>query len=303
MLERVQPQNLGNNFKLITFRDIEPDSMGEGIAYVRNGIHKFTKTDKPFITLFLQDVEGAVIPAYIFDVDNFRAAGLELTKVIHGLVKVRYKENYLPKYGLTLILDKVEFISDPPASLLATYIGSAQEAKDKYEKLSKGLSKALGLQVTIPFTICSVFNGEYGQGEIGGLAIHYWDVFQALQIYAAKFSEQEQKQLWSTFALFLYAHHNFLRADDAGEADISLVTQLTAMIQQYMHKLPVGDGAVEIVHVLFGYEPKDIFVRLIMQVSRNIVQATKEISLYKTLPDSREGNAGYGTIRRYPSKV
>ncbi len=283
----------------IAFKDITPDSTAEGICYVRGGEHRFTKADKPFIKLYIQDTTGHVIPGYIFDLDNFKASGLELTRVIHSLIKVTYKENFLPRYGLTIIIDKLEMITTPTPGMLDLYVGSLKEAKEKYSALVSGLSVVLDKKVAIPYDICNVSYMDYAQGEIGGLAIHYWDMFNALKVYATKFSAEEQDMLWGTFVLYIFTHSNYLRAEADGSADISLVSQLTMRLQKYMEITTVSAGALELVHIFFGYEPKDIFVRLVVQVSENLVRAGREINLYQTLPISREGNAGYGTVRRY----
>lgn len=283
----------------MVFKNIAPDSNAEGICYVRGGEHRFTKADKPFIKLYLQDTTGHVIPGYIFDIDNFKAAGLELTQVTHNIVRIEYKENFLHRYGMTVIIDRLERIMNPPPGMLELYVGSLKEAKEKYSLLVEGLGKVLNKKVAIPYDICNTSYMDYAQGEIGGLAIHYWDMFKSLEVYATKFPKEEQDILWGTFVLFIFSHSNYLRAEADGSADITLVSQLTQRLQQYMKLTTVTEGALELVHIFFGYEPKDIFVRLVVQVSKSLVRADKEINLYQTLPISREGDAGYGTIRRY----
>lgn len=299
MLEKVNPSGAGGAMPHLHFRNISPDSSGVGVCYVRSGQHKFTRTDKPFIVLNLQDSDNVCIPGYIFDVENFKLAGLELTQVQHSLVKIAYKENYLPRYGLTVIIDKLELIVNPGTSALSMYVGSAAEAKAKFEQLLSGLSSKLGLRINLPFTISTLSHVDYEQGEIGGLTIHYWDMFKLIEVYSTRFSEEDQSRLWGTFVLYIFAHSNYLSAEERGEADISLVSSLTSMLQTYVTKLKVGSGALEVVHILFGYQPKDIFVRLVVQASEEVTRTSKEINLYKTLPDTREGNAGYGIIRRY----
>lgn len=303
-LERIpanpKPEGLEGNY--LVFKEIHPDSSSIGICFVRGGEHRFTKADKPFIKLYLQDTTGAVIPGYIFDVDNFQAAGLELTRVINNVVQVNYKENYLAKVGLSVIIDKLELIAKPPAAMLDLYVGTMKEAKEKYNMLLAGLNQKLNMKVAIPFDICHASHMDYSQGKIGGLAIHYWDMFLSLETYAPKFSEDEQLALWGTFLLYIFTHSNFLKSQSKGEDDITLVTALTSHLQSYKTQLRVGEGVLELVHIFFGYAPKDIFVRLVVQVSEELVRADKEINLYRTLPITREGNAGYGTIRRYPDK-
>ena len=283
----------------IVFQNIAPDLVSAGICYVRGGEHRFTKADKPYIRLFLQDITGAVIPGYIFDVGNFKQSGLELTQVIHQIVKVDYRENYLPRYGMSIIIDKLHLVVDAPMSMLEKYVGSVQDIQDKYQLLQSKLKEVLKMPVSIPFTICNASHMDYSQGKIGGLVIHYWDMYEVLSIYARKFSEEEQHILWGMFTLFIFVHSNYLRAEAEGCADINLVTQLTAKMQRHQSVLKVSDGVLELVHIFFGYKPKDVFVRLVVQVSDNLIQMSKEVNLYQSLPISREGDAGYGTIRRY----
>lgn len=299
MLEKVYKGDTNSPAPHLHFRNITADSSGVGICYVRSGAHKFTRTDKPFIVLNLQDSDNVCIPGYIFDVENFKLAGLELTMVQHSLVKIYYKENYLPRYGLTVIVDKLEKIASPTTEMLGKYVGSAEKAKERFELLVSGLSSKLGIKLTLPFTICTMSHIDFEQGEIGGLVVHYWDMFRLIDVYSSRFSEEDQRRLWGTFVLYVFAHSNYLNAESKDEADISLVSSLTAMLQNYVQKLKVGAGALEVVHILFGYQPKDIFVRLIVQASEDVTRASRETNLYKTLPDTREGNAGYGVIRRY----
>ena len=298
MLERVVA-NTPKEYSLLHFRNIAPDSVGEGICYVRGGTHKFTRMDKPFIVLYLQDVDGLILPGYIFNVEHFKEAGLELTKAIHSLVKVEYQENYHPRYGMSIIITKISLVEHPDASLFSLFVKTAEEAKQAYNNLQQSLVEVLGVKVSIPYTICTESYMDYSQGEIGGLAIHYWDMFNILKTYASKFSKEDQKQLWGTFVLYFYTHSNFICAEANGEADIQLVTKLTTIISTVKTKLNMGEGALEVVHIFFGYQPKDIFVRIVDQVSKSLIRNGKEINMYSTLPLTREGDAGYGVIRRY----
>ena len=115
MLQKVSS---GSDKRILCFRNIHPDSTGEGICFVRGGQHKFTKADKPFVVLYLQDSDKTVIPGYIFDLQNFQQSGAELTKVTRHIVRIKYRENYLPRYGMTVILDKVEIVENPSQEFL-----------------------------------------------------------------------------------------------------------------------------------------------------------------------------------------
>lgn len=296
MLEKVGNSKVEN---ALIFRNIGPDSSGTGLCYVVDGQHKMSRRNKPFITLYLRDIEGAVIPGYIFDVDDFKRAGIDLTQTINSVVQITYEENYLPRYGLSVRLTKVSVVVDPPIDMLRAYTGSVDDVRKRYDDLMALLSKELSMGVTIPYSVCTMHHLDYADGKTGGLALHYWEMGQVLSMRAHRFNQQERRQLFGVFVLFIFAHSNYLAAEAKGSADIQLVTQLTAMISQYMKGLRVNSGAIEVVHMFFGYQPKDIYVRLIAQVSEELVRAGKEINLWRTLPTTREGNAGYGTIRRY----
>lgn len=296
MLEKIESKQ---DPRLLSWDRLRPDSVGEGICYVRDGNHRFTRADKPFIVLYLQDIKGSVIPGYIFDVENFKQAGTELTQVTRQFVKIFYTENYHPKFGMSICLNKVELITDPTTEMFNTFLGSVKEAKKKYESLCTALSEALHMKINIPSSMCTLSHMNYSSGAIGGLAIHYWDLFQLLKVYAEKMTVEERTQLWGTFLIYLYVHGNYVCAEARNEADVSLIVQLTASIDKYIKTLKLGKGAVEVVHIFFGYQPKDIYVRLICQTSEQLIRANKEYNLFRTLPFTREGDAGYGTIKNY----
>lgn len=285
---------------MIQFNRISPNSSGEGKCYVRNGLHKYTKTGKPFVTLYLQDIDGNVIPGYIFDIKDFEALGFQLSEVIHSVVQIKYTENFLKGYGLTLIIDKISIVDNADAKLLGKFVGTVEQATTFYPQLADELSNLIGKKVNVPYTICTGSYIDFKQGEIGGLCLHYMDMLSILKSFATMFkTEEERKQLYGTFLLFIYSQSNYLPAEDDGCANITLVTQLTANLAKYIKVLDLGDGALEVVHIFFGYEPKDIYVRLVKQVSDMVQRASKEIAMFNTLPPTREGNAGYGTILRY----
>lgn len=297
MLEKITTESGNLNMKV--FRDITRDEHGTMVCYVRDGTVKMSRVNKPFVTLYLQDVEGSVLPGYIFDVDSFKNSGLELSKVTNNLVRINYQENYLVKYGLTLILDKVEYLKDPSIELLTKFVGSADDLGALYSRLLTELGKKVGIKIALPYSICNIRHMDYYCGKTGGVLRHYWDMFQTLSVFEGQFTARECRELYSTFLLYIFAHNNYIVAESKEEADITLVTKLTAALAKYASTLKMGAGATEIVHIFFGYEPKDIYVRLVRHVSDYLLRSFAEINLWKTLPISREGNAGYGVVKRY----
>lgn len=297
MLQKIREDE---DVRHILFNEIGPDSSGTGLCFVRDGQHRTTRWGKPYIVLYLQDINKTVIPGYIFDIESAGDIGSDLSKVIQNLVEISYEENYLEKYGLSVRIKKVHLVTDPTTDLLAPYVHSFADNEEKYKELMGQLSEIIGIKVSIPYSVCSMYNLLYHRGEIGGVIQHYYEMFSVLKTYATFLRNPEDvKKLFSTFLLYIYANINYLNAEAKGEADITLVTQLISAVSTYSSKLTTDSGIMEVVHGMFGYEPKDIFVRLVFQVSKDVERADKEISLWHSLPNTREGNAGYGTIRKY----
>lgn len=304
MLEKVDRSSGGRDeqLPLLDVGKIHPDSSFECYAYVRGGRHKFTKADKPFITLFLQDVNGVVIPGYVFDIANFKAAGLELTKVIHSVVKVQALENYLPRYGMSVIVEHVSIVTHPTAEMTTTFLGSVGDTSVLLSDLTSRIAQHTGIKVNLPYEICTSSYMDFYQGRVGGQCKHYLHMLSTLEVWAEDMDKEEARQLFSTFVLYVFVHNNYLAAVEDGKDDIGLVTTLTNSVSRYMQALKAGAGAIEVIHLFFGYKPKDLFVRAVHQASEMNLRAMKELSTYRALPLSREGDAGYGTIKRYASE-
>lgn len=305
MLERVgaSPQATGDkNVPLLDVSRIHPDSTFECFAYVRGGQHKFTKAGKPFITLYLQDVNGVVIPGYLFNPEDFKHAGLELTKVIHSIVCLTVTENYLPRMGMSVILDAVAIVTSPTLEMTTAFVGKVDNIQTVYNSLLESIASKLGIKVTLPYNICTTSYMEYYQGKVGGQCLHYLNTLKILEVWAQDMSPEEQHQLFVAFVLYVFVHSNYRAAAENGDDDIRLVTTLSASVSKYMERLQAGDGASEVIHLFFGYKPKDIFVRAVHQAAQMNLRMMDELSAYRALPLSREGDAGYGTIKRYPEK-
>lgn len=293
MLKKVNEDNQ------LHFNNIQTDEIGEGICYVTGGAIKVSKLNRPFLTLFLQDIDGIIISGYMFDLTDFKMAGLDLTKVTHNLVKVHYRENFLVRYGLTIILDKVELIVNPDYKLLKKYVGSIEEVQADFNSLLTSIGEKIHVNVTLPYTICNNYDMEYDKGRIGGIVNHYRKLFIALSSLDRDFSNEEKKQLYGTFLLYIFVHDAYITQNKDNKADISLIMELYKRIQIYMDKLKLGQGAMEVVNIFFGYKPKDIFVRLIARLSEQIKISTNEIELWKSLPYTMEGDIGNGIVKKY----
>lgn len=299
MLQKID-NNLNENY--LHWVNISPDSIGEGLCFVRSAVHRFTKGDKPYFVLYLQDIDGGVIPGYIFDIANFVELGKDLTAVERSVVKISYRENYHPKYGLSVILEKVDKVVSPDTEMLGKFTSTAKEAKEAWQELGTVLSEKLKMMIKIPYNICTASSIECCNGAIGGPAIFYKKMMQILEQYETEFSEEERRDLWGSFLIYIFVHSNLLTARKSGEDDIQFLRNLTLTVDTYLKTLKIGVGAAEAIYMSSGYQPKDIYTRLVSHVADNVSCILKEINLYRTLPISREGDAGYGTIKNYGKK-
>lgn len=295
MLEKIPSQDAG---RYMNFSGISRYSTGTGLCYVYNAVMKRTKAEKPFITLYLRDINGDVIPGYVFDLQSPLMAGGEVTNVIGKIVKLDWEENYLPNVGLTIIVTRASVMLDAGPQDYARFRGTIEDLDSKRQDLEEYFMRGFAIKAAFPMFLGSWSSGEYCQGRVGGLLEHYWRMSQMLKSLEG-LSPEERKQTAATFLLYIFVHSNYVRAHDKGQDDIQLVTSLTDKVSSLAKQMGVGAGSLEVVHMFFGYEPKDIYVRTVAAVSDMVRRFDKEFCLYHTIPLTQEGNAGYGTIRRY----
>lgn len=295
MLERVETKTSG---RFMNFNAITRYSNGTGLCYVYNTVMRATKAGKPFITLYLRDVKGNSIPGYVFDLKSPLVAGGEAAKVMDKIVQVDWQENYLRGIGLTLILDSVSIVESATADDYAMFRGVIEGLGGKLEELKQYFYKQLNMTVALPVVIETVSSADYSSGMQGGLLEHYWKMASMLSGLHG-LTDKEKYKLSCSFLLYILVHSNYIRAQEQGMDNIELVTSLTEKVSNLSRKLEVGAGALELVHMFFGYEPKDIYVRTVANISDTVQRIEKEFALYHTIPLEQEGNAGYGKIRRY----
>lgn len=298
MLEKVNDNVTGN---YINFGNIGPDSHGQGLCYVYNAVAKKTKSGKPFVTLYLRDICGNVIPGYIFDMQSPLQAGAEMVKVVNNIVCIDWQENYLRHLGLTVIVDKLSLVMNPSYEDLAQFCGAVPGVTAKRMHIEETISEWLGFKVTVPQVIETYSSLDFSQGKVGGLCQHYWQMCEMLCGIAnsGMRTKDECRRLFATFALYILAHSTYIRAHEAGDDGIELVMNLTEKLTKLSSRLKLGPGAMEIVNMFFGYVPRDIYVRTIVSISEMILKTNKEFAVYRTIPLQQEGDAGYGKLRRY----
>lgn len=295
MLEKITQATLG---EFVNFSAIAKDSHGAGKCFVYNAVAKHTKAGKPFVTLYLRDVRGNTVPGYIFDLKSPLLAGAEMNKVINSIVEIEWQENYLRNLGLTLILDKVSVVIAPTAEELAKFTGQIENNQGKRAEIERFLADVLKFRVNIPLTVSTYAGLDYAQGKVGGLCEHYWRMCKILGTFSY-LSSEEFRNLVATYTLYIVVHQSYTVAKDTGGDSIDLVVALTSKVTSLAKSLKLSSGALELVNMFFGYTPKDIYVKTIVGIANMVQQTEKEFALYQTIPVQQEGNAGYGTIRRY----
>lgn len=299
MLEKVTTPIKYENHNLIRFKDIQPLSSGTGLCYVRSASHKYSKSGKPYLTLYICDVDNVVIPAYIFDVVDLKQVGLDIKEMIGSIVSIDWVENYLKGTGLTLIIEKLDLVKNPNMDLLSKYAGKTDNIDSMLEHIYSRCIEVFGNKVQIPFFAQTHSNIDYDNGKIGGLVKYYYQIFNALDTIQITFPEEDFKTLYGTAILYIISHLRYIEAETNNKADVNLIVAITGAIQRSIDKLPVSKGILEVVMVNFGLEPTDIFVRTVHHIAKTIMCINKEVSTYNSLPISEDGNAGYGIIHRY----
>lgn len=290
--------NSGGVSQYIRFARIARYDSGTGRCLCYNAQIKRTRAGKPFVTLHLRDVEGATIPGYIFDLASPLLAGKESLEVVGQIVEVTWEENYLDKIGLTITIDKVVVPNDVTAEDRALFCGTIDDLAGKQEALRQFFLKELRCNVSFPPQVATYASPDYVQGRVGGLYEHYYRMSRMLD--SCGVTEKEMRSdLVATFAIYIYVHSAYTRAHDSGDDDINLVTTMMSQVNGLATKLGVGDAAMELVHMFFGYEPKDVYVRTISEIAQLVQRIDKEFALYNTIPLRQEGNAGYGAIKRF----
>lgn len=299
VLEKVTNTSSALDVQYANFSFIDLNAIGEGICFVQEVQNKITKYGKPFIVLYLQDINDIVMPGYIWDVSDYVKAGLDMARVKRQVIKIKFRENYIPKFGMSITVDDVKLVEKPTKEMLERFLGGVPNAYDKLKELASMLTEELKINITLPNNICSISHVDYEQGKIGGLIIHYLNMYRHIKVYSDSLPVQERMHLWGVFLIFIYVHSNYTLASSNDEVDVNLINELTNAVAAYVKKLGVNNGIYEVVQMHFGYKPKDMFVRLVQDINESISKFNKEYYTYRTLPITREGDAGYGTIKKY----
>lgn len=285
----------GGGINYLHFANITPLSSGTGVCMCYNAYIKKTRNGKPFATLQLRDIDGAAIPAYVFDMASPIASGADCVAVIGQVVEIKWRENYLPNIGLTLILEGVAVKTDITDTVRRKFFGEVENKQEKLKYIHDFFFRELQCRIRLPQFATSP---NYMQGRVGGLLEYYYRMCKVLSGVVLP-NNNLRRDLVSTFVIYIYTHSAYVRAKDMDEAHIDLVTTMMTQVSGLASQLSVGSAAMELVHMFFGYTPKDIFVKTIANIGDFVQRIDKEFVLYSTIPVHQEGDAGYGAIRRY----
>lgn len=283
------------------FSRINRFEFGSGLVYIYSGVMKNTREGKPFVTLYLRDVEGNTLPSYIFDLSNPLVSGGEVSKVVGKIAKISYRENFINGRGLSLILNSVEVAVNPSVEDVAKFSGKVTGVEAMYDELVASLYRDLGVKISYSMASRNASTQFYGGGKVGGLVEHYSRLYAKLASYKGVMTASEYRQLIGSFAVFIYAHSAYLcnQVSIEGKDTLPMLSVMLDKAKLLGDQLNLGSSTVEIVNMFYGYEPKDFYIRIINRESEAIRVGDAELHLYRTLPINNDGSAGHGIVRRY----
>ena len=301
----LEPMNLDKSGAM-HFKAIQPSSTGTGIVYVTNGREKFSKVAKAFVVLYIMDADGAIIPGYIFNIEDFKRAGLELNAVTGHFVKIDYMENRFGNMGLTLIIERLALVVDPPVELFNQFKLSLDGSNELLQTMSARLSKLCGKSVRLPTDLVTLSGiGFYG-GKLGGVLKHYSDMLDVIEGMRGMYSEEGFNMLLYYFIMFMDLHTAYVSNVEQGvkgKTMAALYGDLANMASKFSKLFSLGDGALEMpMAILSKQNITSVYGRIVIQVHQLTMQAVKESQLRFTLGLSQSGDAGYGMITRYTNE-
>lgn len=293
----------GEKYPAMDFSKIKKFTSGKGICFVRGGKFSRTRTDKPYVTFYVADINGVVIPAYLFEIGDLYNSGKDFTSVVGNLVVIDWNENYYNKVGLTLSLDKIYIIDKVPSNIVSAFCGTSDNIAEHIKFIEDRFLQVTGKPMKMPFMFETLKHIDYDNGKVGGLVTHYFQLYKMIDALQPTFTEEEFKLLYNSLMIYSFVHLHYLVAESEDNVDITFISALTDKVNSVIKKVDTTSGIIEAVHSFFGYTPKDIYIKLIDDLSKSIIKINKEVSVYRALPRGQEGNAGYGQIKRYPDTL
>lgn len=262
---------------------------GTGFCYVRDGAIKRTKADKPYVVLYLADPDGMVLPGYLFDIEDNLQFGTDLSNVIGHVVQVKWEENFLKGSRLTLRLFEVQLATNVQPDILSMFVGTVEDTNRKIDEILAWYREVTGHTLTFPYHVHTLSTMEYSEGKVGGLAEHYYQLHLMIKAYRECMSQDSYRKLVNACIIYMVVHTYYVQAKSKGEADINLVTELVSIVRKVYGRILTTEGIYEVAHILVGYEPKDLFVKIVYDLSETLRRHQQAISVWRSLPDSTDG--------------
>lgn len=274
---------------LMHFDRIGRYTYGTGFCYVRDGAIKRTKSDKPYVVLYLADPDGMVLPGYLFDIEDNMQFGTDLSNILGRVVQIKWEENFLKGSRLTLRLFEVQLATNVQPDILSMFVGTVEDTNKKVDEILAWYKGVTGHTLSFPYHIHTLSTMDYSEGKVGGLAEHYYQLHLAVKAYQECMSPDAYCKLVNASILYMVVHSYYIQARDKGEADINLVTELVTIVRRVYKRIATTEGIYEVAHILVGYEPRDLFVRIIYDLSETLRRHQQAISVWRSLPDSTDG--------------
>ena len=281
----------------LNISDLSIGSFGHSIAYVYDGKNKTAKNSAPYFLLYLKDINGTIIPGFVFNVIDHIKEGRNLTAIKGKLVTFEYYCDSWSDNGISLQLTSLALVQSPDYTLISKFIGNLPNVDELLQELTDTLIEESGIAIQLPAFSLKKSYIDFCDGRVCCLVYHYLMMLQQLKTYKIIYSESEYKNIMETFIVFLSCHLDYLSNDC--EADIALLMRMTEKIKTLSDRLNATSTVEEIVQYFNGYVPKDIAVRTVIHHFESVQKITKELYLNRTLPLTVCGDAGYGIIKRY----
>lgn len=281
----------------LNIAELRMGSFGHSIAYVFDGKNKTAKNSAPYFLLYLKDINGTIIPGFVFNVIDYIKEGKTLTSIKGKMIVFDFYCDSWSNNGLSLQLTSLSLVESPDPTLISKFIGTLPDVDKYLKELTDTLIEESGIEIKLPELTLKRSYMDFCDGRVGGLIYHYLMMLQQLKTYKMIYTEREYKDIMETFIVFLSCHLDYL--SNECEADIALLTRMTAKIKNLSDRLNATSTVEEIVQYFNGYTPKDIAVRTVLHHFESVQKVTKELYLNRTLPLTVCGDAGYGTIKKY----
>ena len=270
---------------------LEDGSEYEKICYLFNYKSGITKFDKGFYTFYIKDVNGNMIPAQLFNLENYLNDGFKALLMKNKPVKIRFIAQ-IYNGSWSLIIKEIE--SWDGKFDYSKYIGVAEYVADAVEDAYKRL-----FDKSINQEYYSEYFPEICDGRVGGFISLLEKSFMKLYVYS--FKELDHENLLKCFFISADAYFTYLKLKKT--CDIVATNELFDILNslQFVYKDYVClKEALDTSMCLFGIaKPQHIYSHLICDVINQTNEHLRLIYKNRILPFGSRVNVGDKTLIRY----